>query len=464
MRKQHTKNTIRYYMLIVLVLIFLFFSGDFGLIDVQKTALIMAVGVDREQDTFIVTSQIAIPQSSKQGGSSETVQIVSRGKTVADAFEEINAKTGWYPKLVFCRLIILGEKTAQENVFDALDFFLLDEYMSDNCLVATCDGTAKQLLNVSALVDKSGSVAMQKVLSSHAERVGTVLPATLREFAIGYYGDSKSGYLPVLKTQPQQEKIGEESEDSMGGSGGNDSNGGNGENSGSGGSSGNQGEQSGQQSQDGQQSQNGQQSQDGGSGSQENQSSQSGQSGESGQQSQGTQSEQSNQNSVFSAGETALFVAGKRVATLTEEETYAFNAVHGKLRLAAFTVQSSDVACTLSVKRNSKNTKLKINEAQRPTLKIELVMTAGLLDYAGAFGANEGIDGGDVPAGAFSAAEKLLSAKIIETFEKCRACGCDLFEVGSNLQKYHPKRYAELQSEALKNSLLEVTVRFRNVR
>lgn len=426
MRKQHTKNTIRYYMLIVLVLIFLFFSGDFGLIDVQKTALVMAVGVDREQDTFIVTSQIAIPQSSKQGGSSETVQIVSRGKTVADAFEEINAKTGWYPKLVFCRLIILGEKTAQENVFDALDFFLLDEYMSDNCLVATCDGTAKELLNVSALVDKSGSVAMQKVLSAHAERVGTVLPATLREFAIGYYGDSKSGYLPVLKTQPQQEKIGEESGDSMGGSGGNGGNGGNGENSGSGGSSGNQGEQSGQQN-------------------------------------QGTQGG-SNENSVFSAGETALFVAGKRVATLTEEETYAFNAVHGKLRLAAFTVQESDVACTLSVKRNSKNTKLKINEAQRPTLKIELVMTAGLLDYAGAFGATEGIDGGDVPAGAFASAEKLLSAKINETFEKCRACGCDLFEVGGNLQKYHPKRYAELQSDALKNTLLEVTVRFRNVR
>ncbi len=438
MRKQHTKNTIRYYLLIVLVLIFLFFSGDFGLIDVQKTALVMAVGVDREQDTFIVTSQIAIPQSSKQGGSSETVQIVSRGKTVADAFEEINAKTGWYPKLVFCRLIILGEKTAQENVFEALDFFLLDEYMSDNCLVATCDGTAKQLLNVSALVDKSGSVAMQKVLSAHAERVGTVLPATLREFAIGYYGDSKSGYLPVLKTQPQQEKIGEESGDGTGGSGGSSSN------------------QGGQSGESGQQSQGGQENQDGGSGSQ------GGQGGQSGQQSQGAQGG-SNQNSVFSASETALFVAGMRVATLTKDETYAFNAVHGKLRLAAFTVEETDAACTLSVKRNSKNIKLKVN-GERPTLKIELVMTAGLLDYAGAFGATEGIDVGDVPAGAFASAEKLLAAKINETFEKCRACGCDLFEVGGNLQKYHPKRYAELQSDALKNTLLEITVRFRNVR
>ena len=95
MRSAHIKNTVRYYILIVVALIFLFFSGDFGLIDVQKTALVMAVGIDREENTFIVTSQIAIPQSSKQGQASETVQLVSRGKTVADAFEEINAKTGW---------------------------------------------------------------------------------------------------------------------------------------------------------------------------------------------------------------------------------------------------------------------------------------------------------------------------------------------------------------------------------
>ena len=110
-----TKNTVRYFLLLVAILSFFFLSNDFGLIDIQKTAIVMAVGVDREDDTFIVTSQIAVPQSSKQGKATQTVQIVSRGNTVAQAFEEINAKTGWYPKLVFCRLIILGEKTAEQN-------------------------------------------------------------------------------------------------------------------------------------------------------------------------------------------------------------------------------------------------------------------------------------------------------------------------------------------------------------
>ena len=129
----HSRNTVRYYILVAAFLVLLFFTNDFGLLDIQNTAIIMAVGIDREQSTFIVTTQIAIPQSAEQSGPSQSVQIESRGDTVADAIRQINAKTGWYPKLVFCNLIVLGEEAVKQNVFDALDIFLRDEYMSDNC-------------------------------------------------------------------------------------------------------------------------------------------------------------------------------------------------------------------------------------------------------------------------------------------------------------------------------------------
>ena len=419
MRSAHIKNTVRYYILIVIALIFLFFSGDFGLIDVQKTALVMAVGIDREENTFIVTSQIAIPQSSKQGQASETVQLVSRGKTVADAFEEINAKTGWYPKLVFCKLLIVGEKTAQENVMDALDFFLLDEYMSDNCLVATCDGTAKDLLNVTALVDPSGSVAMQKVLSQHAERVGTVLPTTLREFSIGYFSDSKSGYMPILKTQPQQEQIGSDTGGST--------------------AEGESGGSSNSQSQNGQSS------------------------GQSGEQSQGGQKKEQ-EKPVFSAGETALFVDGKRVDKFTVEETFAFNAVKHELKLASYSIEEQDTACTLSIKHNGRKNKVILGADGRATMQIKLTLTAGLLDNSKALPLDGLGDGGDIPNGAFESAEKLLTAQITSAFEKSRTCGCDIFGIGENLQKYQSKRYKKVQATALSSALVDIKVTFRSVR
>ena len=414
MRNLHGKNTVRYYLLLVLMLAVFFFSNDFGLTDVQKTAIVMAVGIDREEDTFILTSQIAIPQSSKQGKATETVQLVSRGKTVADAFEEINAKTGWYPKLVFCNLIVLGEKAATENVFDALDYFLRDEYLSDNCFVATCDGLAKDMLNVTALVDPSGSVAIQKVLSSHAQRVGAVLPATLRDFAIGYFSDSRCGYLPLLKTQPQQEKIDGEkqSNNSTPPSSGSSSNSSSNENSGKGGNS----------------------------------------------------SEEKKDKPVFSAGETALFVNGKRVEMLTREESFAFGAIVNKLRLARYAVPLGEENCTLTIKQNQPKTIISVGKNDRVCLKIQIVLTAGIADYSKSQDLSKISDVGDLPKGVFDAAEKKLSAEIVRVFDKCRLCGCDLFGIQERLEKYEKKHADRLADTALVNAIVDVDVKFRNVR
>lgn len=420
MRNTHARNTVRYYILIIVALSFLFFSNDFGLLDVQKTAIIMAAGIDKEGEDFIITSQVAIPQDSKQGKATESVQIVSRGKTVADAFEEINAKTGWYPKLVFCRLILLGNTTTQENVFDALDYFLRDEYFSDNCYVATCEGYAKDLLNQAALVDSTSSVAIEKVLSDHAARVGTVLPTTLREFSIGYFGDSQSGFLPIVTTQPQQEKT---------------------------------------QSKNDQNNQNGQNGQSGGQGGQ----------GQTGQSQGSSQSDQADQNKtlekpVFSAKTTALFVRGKQVSTLTAEETFAFNAVKNTLRLAPYTLPKDEAACTLAIKQNSPKISLKVNENGEGRLKIQLRLTAGTLDFSKALSLNQISDAGDVPDGIFALAEQKLSAEILSVFEKTRNVECDLFGVQDLLVKRKPRALHKYKKEILKNTRAEISVRFENVR
>ena len=414
MRNTHARNAIRYYVAIAMILLFLFVSNDFGMIDVQKTAIVTAAGIDREEDTFIVTSQIAVPQSSKQGEASKSVQLVSRGKTVAEAFEEINAKTGWYPKLVFCNLIVLGENTVKDNAFDALDFFLRDEYLSDNCLVATCDGTAKDLLNTAALIDPSSSQAIGKILSEHAERVGTVLPSSLREFAIGYFSESASGFLPILKIEQQQE------------------------------------------TKDG--SSNNQSSSSNNASSSENSAS-SGNTSSSG----GKSSENSNNQPVFSASETALFVKGRRVETLTKEETFATGATLNKLRLASYPVSNSKETCTLTVKRNDPKTYLTVTDGNS-ALHIEITLSAGVLDYSKAQNLENFTDAGNVSKEFFRLAETKLTGELYRVYEKCRACGCDLFGVRERLIKYEKKEFHKKEHSIFQNTDAVVSVRFQNVR
>ena len=397
MRKSHVKNTIRYYLFLIFFLAALFFSNDFGLTDVQKTAIVVAMGVDREDDTFIITTQIAVPQSSKQESSTQSVQIVSRGKTVGEALEEINAKTGWYPKLVFCDLVILGHSAKQQDVFDGLDFFLRNEYLSDDCQLAVYDGQAKDLLDTSTVIDPSSSSAMKKVLSAHAERVGTVLPNTLRAFSIGYFGDSHSGYLPILKTEPQQEQVGQPTAST----------------------------------------------------------------GETSQQSERAQEKEK---PVFSARETALFVRGRWVETLRAEETFALSSVLSKLRLASFSVDGEQDSCALNIRRNSPHIKLDANTDDAFTLRVNITLTAGIFDYAHSQPIDKIADAGDVPKEFFTLAENKLEGSIAQTYEKCRAVNCDVFGVRERLVKYEKRRLRDKQDDALKNTRIQVNVRFRNVR
>ena len=402
MRKLHVKNTVRYYLLIIFFLAALFFSNDFGSTDVQKTAIIVALGVDRAEDTFIVTTQIAVPQSSKQEASTQSVQIVSRGNTIGEALEKINAKTGWYPKLVFCDLIILGESAKDADVFDGLDFFLRNEYLTDDCQLAVYDGKAKDLLNTSALIDPSSSSAMKKVLSAHAERVGTVMPNTLREFSIGYFSDSKSGYLPVLKTEEQQEHVGEQTTSTAGDS--------------------SQGSSQG-----------------------------------------GTKSEKTDK-PVFSARETALFVGGRWVETLTAEETFALSAVLSPLRLATYSVHEAESSCTLNIRRNSPKVKLETVDGNWMSLQVDLTMTAGIFDYSTSQPIDKISDAGDVPKEFFTLAEKKLASDITRTYEKCRAANCDVFGVRERLIKYKKRQFQNNETAALQNTRIQVKVRFQNVR
>lgn len=418
------KNTIRYYLLILLVLAFSFFTNDFGLIDIQKTALVISVGIDREEGDFIVTTQIALPKPDGQG--EQDTEIVSKGKTVANAFEKINAKTGWYPKLVFCQLIILGESAVKSNVFDALGFFLRNEYISDDCLLATCEGSARELLNAKNPVETLSGLAISKVLSSHAEEVGTVLPTTLRDFSQRYYSENKSGYLPIVKTEkPQEEtkKSKQENEKAQG------------------------------QVRDERDFISIQATSQGGSSN----SSQDKNSGKSGQ---GGEAEEK----VFSASETALFRDGVLVGKLTKDETLTLSFVKSKLRLAVYLVENDEEEHALSVRRNAPKTKLSLEEKDAPKLEISLEITAGALDNNRADSIDELRNSPKAPNKVLRKAEEKLKEEILQVFEKTKSLNCDIFECVETLKR---KEYSEYYKQ--KDSLLEkitaiVTVSFRTVR
>ena len=400
-----SKWSIRAYLLVLFAMVISFFTNDFGLVDIQKTALVIAIGVDREEEDFIVTTQIALPKPEESG--EQSAEIVSKGKTVSDALEKINAKTGWYPKLVFCQLIVFGETAVSRNIFEGLNYFLRSEYISDDCLLATCKGSAQELLNEKNSVETLSGLAISKTLSARAEEVGTVLPTTLREFSQNYYTASKSGYMPILKTENTQEKPLQKSNDN----------------------------------------------------SSENQKSQGQVRGE-----EGSQGKSGGQDKVFSAGETALFKGGVMVETFTREETLTLAFIKSKLRLASYSVATEGEDYLFSVRRNSVKNELSIKDKEQPKLEISVQVTAGLSDDNRPDTLKELIKSPQIPALPLSVAEKKLKAEIEGIFEKSRAVDCDIFECVETLRRKEYKYYEQKRNTLLQEIKPEIKVEFKTVR
>ncbi len=188
------------FLLLALIILFSFFANDFALVDIQKTAIILAAGVDRTEGGFRVTAQIAVPKSGdRTAGGTSGVEIAGEGESVAACFAQIYSKTGWVPKLVFCNLLLLGEETGKEDVLPCLDYFLRNEYMPDSCLVAVCAGEAGEFLSSKSAIDDLSSGAAQSLFSDAAEKSGRVMKCSLKEFTVGYFGASGSSYTPFLR-------------------------------------------------------------------------------------------------------------------------------------------------------------------------------------------------------------------------------------------------------------------------
>ena len=191
------------YWAIILALLGLYFTNDFGLVDIHKTSYIVAVGIDTEEDEVQVTAQLAVPQPSTSGDNTKYLQVQGSGYTIADALNEINVKVGTYPKLLFCKLILIGDSCKDKDLFEMLGCFYRRNYSELTAMVAMCEGKAQEMLAKPATIDPENSTAIQKVLSDELEKSGNVSKANLKSIAESNYSVSGYCYMPYIQMNKQ---------------------------------------------------------------------------------------------------------------------------------------------------------------------------------------------------------------------------------------------------------------------
>lgn len=189
-------------MLAILVLFTFFFTNDFGLIDVEKTSIITAIAIDYEKDKYIVTAQIAVPEATDTNTENQKAQLSGVGFTVGEALKDLGDVSGWFPKLAFCNLILLGKGVTNDNVIKVVDYFAKTLRVQDSAQVALSDQTASELLSKATPLDNISAFAIQKIMLKNTGFDRDVAECDVKTFCAGYYSISKTSFMPLIKVLP----------------------------------------------------------------------------------------------------------------------------------------------------------------------------------------------------------------------------------------------------------------------
>ena len=376
----------------ILILLFIcifvfFFTTDFSLINIEKTALIVSLGLDKGENGYEITAQIAIPEVSNSQATNKESVISANGSTLYEAVTKIGGLTGWYPKLSFCNLIILGESMLTENVMNIIDFFVRSYKVEDSAILCSAEGSAKDVLLSSSPLDNISGLSLSKIFVRDYDGASRIMTTSIKQFSIGYYSKSRASYMPMVKLLPTDES----------GKGGKtaptlsktDPNGGG-------------------------------SSQNGGSGEQ--------------------------QLVIYDASTGLLFNKGYKVDTLNGDEALCYSLLYKGVTEAVFTIPSIDddgkeTTISISIHKLTNNLTLDY-DGETPILKGEVKAWLKISDV----NASESVGAlstlGKLNNKVLHDSEEFIKSNLISVFNKSKSSNVDVFEVKNLLYRLKNKYYA----------------------
>ncbi len=406
----------------------LFFTNDFGLVDIRKTSLIVAVGIDSTENEVQVTAQLAVPKPSQSGDNIEYAEIQGSGETIADALNEINAKTGFYPQLQFCKLILLGDSCKDKNIFRLTGCFFRKNYSELTALVAMCNGKASEYLSMPTKTGDMTTTVIQRALADELKKSANVSSVSLKDIAVQRFSPGKACYMPFIEANVQGTSEEGGNGDNVGGEKPPEGSSGGGEggaNSGSGGG-GEGGSQGGQ--------------------------------GSSG----GSQGSQGGQKPVeFTARRTAIFNGGWFAGILDEQQAFALNLIKNEIRLAVLPCDTEEYHYTLGLGEGEGGLSVKPGgNGVEVTLKFSAV--AQIAGIKKEVEPKETSDDDKLSPVVLKAAEEEIEKRLTSLLEVSRSTGCDFLGIKEKLFKFHYAEYKALGDDVLNNMKLNLKVDIRS--
>ncbi len=188
--------------IIALIILIVFTLTGCNYIELNKLAIVSALGIDYKNNQYEVTAQVMDIQKT-EGNSTKQESLIyeASGKTIGKAIRNLSEK---YPKTIYLghlEIIILGKEVTEEKTDDTFDFLIRSpEVRSTGNILVNKYQSAKETLNPKN--EKDNSFATEQIKSSlenATKRTGTVKMITFEELLQEYLQKGIDPVIPLIK-------------------------------------------------------------------------------------------------------------------------------------------------------------------------------------------------------------------------------------------------------------------------
>ena len=167
----------------IAVLFLLIMSGCSDYHEINDTAMVSGIAIDREgEKSYRVSAEIIQPAGSDQASTGAKV-ISEEGNSMEDCLNRMVNSATKDLHFTHCKLVLFSQKIAEDGISDFVDTFLRDpRFRADLYLAVVAEGKASDMLRVGEQDDRICSFDFASVIENSYTETGSVPPTQLYQF------------------------------------------------------------------------------------------------------------------------------------------------------------------------------------------------------------------------------------------------------------------------------------------
>ncbi|OXS59996.1 hypothetical protein B1A99_10755 [Cohnella sp. CIP 111063] len=160
------KNGVRAIMVGLALVLLL--TGCWNRRELNALSVVLAMGIDKVGEQYVVTLQIVDPTQMSQNRVAERSPVVTftqRSATIFEALRRVTTKASRRMYVAHLRLLVFNEKAAREGINDIVDFVARDHEFRPDFYIAIAKGsTAQDLLELTTPTEVLPAMELYKSL------------------------------------------------------------------------------------------------------------------------------------------------------------------------------------------------------------------------------------------------------------------------------------------------------------